>query len=188
MLSLLKEALEELPDLIGADGPEWNSLDINYHHPFVQRVWLPWREDYRINVHRIMPCSPEDALWHPHSWPSAMLVLDGEYEMGIGDEHTFGEESLWRRSPKIVAKVVLTTGSFYEMVKQSGWHYVAPRVPTYTVMLTGLPFEERLTEEDRKFLKLPKPEFRLTSLDDETVADIQTATYLLLQQWRLKNK
>jgi hypothetical protein len=111
-----------------------------------------------------------------------MLVLDGEYEMGIGQARGFCVR------PEKVATVVLTTGSFYEMNKQSGWHYVAPRVPTYTVMLTGEPFERRLTEKDRKVLNLPKPEFRLTNLTDDQIEDIQTMGYLLLQKWKLNRE
>ena len=190
MLDLLNEALEELPDLIGRDGPEWNSLNIDYHCPIVKRIWINWREDYRINVHMIMPCSPEEALWHPHSWPSAMLVLGGKYEMGIGQEII--KDKPWTsriRRPSPVAKILMVPGSTYEMEDQGGWHYVAPigPEPVFTVMLTGQPFERRLTEPERKLLKLPKPEFRLTSLSDREIEDIQTIGYLLLQKWQLSS-
>ena len=50
-------------------------------------MWMaptsPWR-DCRIYLHRIYPCAPGEALFHPHLWPSAMRILSGEYEMAVG--------------------------------------------------------------------------------------------------------
>ena len=82
MLELLDIALAELPSLLAS--PEgWTGMRIDYHPPFVDRAWRPWR-DGRLSIHRIHPCAPEEALFHPHPWPSIVKVLAGRYEMGVG--------------------------------------------------------------------------------------------------------
>ena len=61
----------------------WKTLDVNYEPPQVHRMWVQ-HGDYRVNLHRIFPCKMP--IYHPHPWPSVILVLDGEYEMGVGTE------------------------------------------------------------------------------------------------------
>lgn len=132
MLNVLYEVEAELPQLL-VDEAGWNSLYIDYHPPIVERLWRPWRE-YRISLHRIYPCEPEEALFHPHPWPSAMRVLAGEYEMAVG--YGPGETA------PPVAALMIATGDFrYEMTEPDAWHYVRPvGEPTYSVMVTGIPW------------------------------------------------
>lgn len=54
MLKMLAEAEELLPKLL-QDDAIWQSLYVDYHPPFVERLWTPWGS-YRINLHRIHPC------------------------------------------------------------------------------------------------------------------------------------
>lgn len=132
MLEILARVEAELPRLLVETT--WNSLDITYHPPHVERLWIPWR-DYRVSLHRIHPCEPSDALFHPHPWPSAMRILDGTYEMAIG--HGAGEAA-----PPIAARIVASGEFRYEMTDRDAWHYVRPiGGPAMTIMVTGKPWE-----------------------------------------------
>ena len=113
----------------------WNSLNIDYHPPKVERLWSQFGS-MRLMIHRIHPTKePVEALFHPHPWPSAVHILSGHYEMGIG--YGLGPEP-----PPVAAKTLLTTGSSYEMTEKNGWHYVAPIVkPSISVMLIDSPWE-----------------------------------------------
>lgn len=150
MLSELKEALKELPELL-KDDEGWSSLDITYHAPRVKRLYRQWG-DYRINLHEISPCGPGEALFHRHPWSSAMIVLVGVYEMGVG--YGPGLEK-----PPIAAKIIMKENSCYEQTEFDSWHYVRPLTTVYTVMLTGKPWEtiggpkynlEPLTSEEKE--------------------------------------
>jgi hypothetical protein len=135
MLTTLAAVELELPTLLKEiDG--WQSLDIDYHPPFVERVWRQWGE-FRIALHRIHPCSSAEALFHPHPWPSAMRILSGTYEMAVG--YGAGDTP-----PPIAARFVASGADMdvrYEMTDPDAWHYVRPiGEPTYSVMLTGRPW------------------------------------------------
>ena len=76
-LSLLREIEAKLPELLNPLSDEhWQSLDVDYHPPRVERVFLPYG-DLRICLHRIHPANSAEILFHPHPWPSAMKVLQG---------------------------------------------------------------------------------------------------------------
>jgi len=134
MLEILERAERELPALL-ADDARWQSLDIDYHEPYVERLWTGWGGDYRISLHRIHPCEPSGALFHPHPWPSAMRILDGTYEMAIG----YGTGDI---APPIASRLIVTGGDFrYEMTDPDAWHYVRPiGAPAMTIMVTGRPW------------------------------------------------
>jgi hypothetical protein len=132
MFDVLYAVEKELPILL-QDEAAWNSLYIDYHPPTVERLWRPWHE-YRIQLHRIYPCAREEALFHPHPWPSAMRVLAGEYEMAVG----YGQDE----SPPPIAALLIASGDFrYEMKDPGAWHYVRPlNAPTLSLMVTGKPW------------------------------------------------
>lgn len=132
MLELLREVKKELPDLMINEN-SWQSLYIDYHPPVVSRLWMPWR-DYRLYLHKIHPCYREDALFHPHPWPSAMEIIYGTYDYAVG----FGQGE---KTPPIAQLGVAVAGSSYEMTHPDAWHYVAPVIrPAYTIMVTGKPW------------------------------------------------
>lgn len=129
MFEVLARAEQALPDLLGSlQG--WNSLDVNYEPPRVERLWRTF-EDRRLYLHRIHPC--EQALYHPHPWPSIIKIVAGGYTMGVG----FGEGD---KETPLAATLKLVPGAVYEMTHIDGWHYVLPRVPNLSVMLTGAPW------------------------------------------------
>lgn len=138
MLNLLEQAIAELPALLDQDG--WIGMRIDYHAPFVDRVWRRWR-DCRISIHRIHPCEPGTALMHPHPWPSAMRILAGAYEMVLG----YGPGVV---SPPIAARFVVRAGSSYAMTDRDAWHDVRPvGGPAITVMLSGVPWQRDMPIE-----------------------------------------
>lgn len=149
MLDVLSAVEKELPELL-RHRADWRSLYIDYHPPVVKRLWRQWN-DYRIYLHRIYPCTREEALFHPHPWPSAMKLLSGSYEMAIG----FGKGN---DAPPIAALLIVTAGSSYEMTHPDAWHYVRPITePVMTLMVAGVTWER----------SSPKSDKPLTELDDE---------------------
>jgi hypothetical protein len=133
MLDILHRVENQLPEMLQEEAG-WSSLFVDYHPPVVERLWRQWF-DFRIYLHRIHPCEPGGALFHPHPWPSAMRVLDGAYEMAIG--YGAGETE-----PPIAARIILPAGSEYEMTDPNGWHYVRPiDSPTMSLMIAGKPWD-----------------------------------------------
>ncbi len=126
------------------DTAGWNTLDVDYEPPRVERLWREF-EDGRLYLHRIHPC--EKALYHPHPWPSAVKIITGSYEMGIGYHVWGGRPATWMRvptsneivgAPPYASLQVLTAGCTYEMIRPGGWHYVRPLGGTsYSIMVTG---------------------------------------------------
>lgn len=135
---MLKELEEQMSGLRAslAKPAEWQSLDIDYESPRVERVWQQ-RGDFRLCLHRIHPC--ESALIHPHPWPSAVTILRGKYKMNVARGASIVDP--WIH--KVSAMLVLGRGSSYEMIDDMGWHSVWPiDSPVLSVMVTGKPFEK----------------------------------------------
>jgi hypothetical protein len=132
MLDILAAVEHVLPQLL-QDESSWRSLYVDYHPPVVERLWILWRE-YRVSLHRIHPCEREQALFHPHPWPSAMRVLEGDYEMAVG----FGAGV---ETPPVAALMIAQGDFRYEMTHPDSWHYVRPLGrPSLSVMVTGKPW------------------------------------------------
>ena len=160
MLDKLHEAEDALPDLLREGVDAWRSLDIDYEPPRVERLWRPWGpvvstgamsipSRFRINLHRIGPC--ESALFHPHPWPSAVRIITGRYEMGVGTRSVNQHYN-----PPEICRMVLGPGDQYEMVDPAGWHYVKPLdEPSLSVMITARPFTEQIFDH-RQFGKREK--------------------------------
>ena len=152
LLKELESALVKLPVLL--QRPDiWQTSFINYEKPFVERVWCEYA-NFRLNLHCIHPCSPEESFFHPHPWPSAMKVFKGTYQMDIG----YGDGN---DPPPVAATTLLSPGSCYQMVNIDSWHSVCPiDNPVISVMITGKPWnrgmpkynkgEKILLSEERK--------------------------------------
>lgn len=133
MLETLYRAEKELPRLL-EDISAWNSLLIDYEQPVVERLWLPWEGEYRLSLHYIHPCPSGRALLHAHAWPSAMRIHENRYEMKIG--YAVGDHP-----PLVTDRLILETGSVYEMTNPDLWHAVNPLDgPVMTFMVTGKPW------------------------------------------------
>jgi hypothetical protein len=143
MLTRLRALLPTIrEDLRRTDG--WHCREITYEHPHVLRLWRQYGDD-RIFLHRLSPVlAGSEAMWHPHPWPSATLIVDGRYTMGIA-------ENVYRWCCSTVtpdditgdqlAEIEVGPRSAYTMANPETWHVVRPLVPTYSIMLTGQPYE-----------------------------------------------
>ena len=148
MLEILKRIENALlPMLENADA--WTSVYVNYHRPFIERLWLPMKVDethVRVNLHCVHPCTEADALFHPHPWPTAMRVIRGQYEMGMGvqlplpEAPTDGENT----PPPVSTRIVGQRGMAYEMTDPNIWHYIRPSGTgnVLTLMVSGEPWPE----------------------------------------------
>jgi hypothetical protein len=152
MLDILAAVEEALPDLL-ADEASWKSLYIDYHPPTVERLWRHWGE-YRVSLHRIHPCPPGAALFHPHPWPSAMRILDGEYEMAVGYGKGMQEPP--------VAALMIARGDFrYTMTDPDAWHYVRPiDRPSMSLMVTGKPWDREAHPVHKELIALGEEQKR----------------------------
>lgn len=140
-----------LPSLL-ADPDIWQSKYINYHPPYVERLWMEMGE-YRINLHRIHSCGEGEALFHPHPWASAMRVLEGRYEMDVGYSESDDK-------PPVATTITFENGgSVYEMIDPNGWHSVRPLDDVcYSLMVTGKPNDRRAPGSGKSFRELRKDE------------------------------
>ena len=146
MLEVLHSVEHLLPVLLRKE--EWQSLLIDYHPPTVERLWRDWN-GYRIYLHCIHPCLPEEALFHPHPWPSAVRVVSGSYEMGVGSGE--GEAP-----PPVVTRLILHEVDEYEMTDPLGWHYVRPLGgSSMALMVTGKPWVRWSPTSDKPLSPLP---------------------------------
>lgn len=138
MLNYLYEVEKKLSTWLKEPIESWNSLFVDYHDPYVERVWRQ-DGDNRVYLHRIHRCLPGKApLFHPHPWPSAMKILKNDYVMEVG----YGSGIT---PPDLCMKLIMTDGSYYEMNHFDGWHSVAPiEEYSYSLMVTGKPWEREI--------------------------------------------
>lgn len=143
-LHRLHTAERLLPDLLD-DRSHWKGLDVLYHAPRVERVWMQFAGGpMRISLHVIHKAGHDECLYHPHPWPSAMRIVHGGYEMGIG--YGSGVEA-----PPEACRVILTAGSEYEMANPDGWHFVCPTSPiSLSLMVSGMPWNREMPVEPDK--------------------------------------
>lgn len=142
MIKLLQEfEAEELPKLLKSPVYTWENVQgllIDYHPPRVERLWFPWRTDYRVYLHRIHPVlPPHTPLYHNHPWPTAIKVVTGKCE------HVAGFEGVEETSQ------VLLPGAYYEMVTPHEYHAVNPMDgPSLSLMITGRPWASKASVGD----------------------------------------
>jgi hypothetical protein len=138
ILSKLAKLQAELAALLAK--PEiWKSLLIDYRNPIVERLYCDW-DDVRVSLHRIQPCTEEEAFFHPHPWPSAILIVDGGYEMRVG--YGAGIEA-----PANAMTLLLAPGSRYAMEDRDGWHAVRPlESPSYSIMINGKKWDRQMPD------------------------------------------
>jgi len=152
MLEILKEVENNLEELLLSNN--LHSMCIDYHKPFVKRIWFQYGK-YRVYLHKIEYSSDlsEDMLFHPHPWKSAMKILKGSYEMGIGHSETM-------KIPEVDCKLILCEGNYYEMTNTHGWHYVKPlNKDVITLMVTGDKLNRKMPlEVTNDFRKLNQEE------------------------------
>ncbi|MEK6829504.1 MAG: hypothetical protein AABY15_05205 [Nanoarchaeota archaeon] len=179
----------KLYDLL-CDASIWKSVDIDYHPPHVERLWCQLG-NYRLYLHFIHPCKREEALFHPHPWPSVIHVIEGQYEMGMG----FGEGL---KEPEIFSTIFTYGGMYYEMPHRDGWHYVRPLSVTSSVMLTGEPWGREMPKEDEVgqlaglhndrvvvMLEYFKAKFAYTVKNDDILAELRRGDWVMLDEKKM---
>lgn len=127
---LLSEKLQEL--IVQPNG--WSSLIINRRKPYTYRIFRQFG-DLRLCLHKFDICDEHEAFRHPHPWPGAFRVLDGEYKMGL-----WLSKDRFDNEPTKVAETILRTGSSYEITNPLTWHSVVPLHETYTIMINSTPW------------------------------------------------
>lgn len=122
-IDILKSLEQEIKGLL--NNPDiWKTLDVDYFPPRVERLWTIYK-GYRIFLHTIHP-TDKPCLFHKHKWPAAFKQISGSYEMGI----TYSEDEI--SSDKayempILAKFIISEGSYYEMTQTDCLHFVKPK-------------------------------------------------------------
>lgn len=165
MLSYLNNVWGRLPKLLELD---WNSLNIDYHPPLVERLWIddPDGRNCRIYLHRIHPCDRGASLRHVHPWPSAIRIVEGMQEVvsGVVTDPPAGKDRYG-----VGARFVLEPGSAYEMTKQAQWHSVRSiDSPALSLMVSGA-----VWPPDPSIDSQPQP-YGLKPLPSDVAAEIKT--------------
>ena len=126
---LLAEVESELPERI-AKG-DFRSMHVTYAKPYVERLFYS-RGEHRVFLHRIDSCTLEEALWHPHPWPSLIKVLDTEgglYRHSVGDRTSVF--ALQTGTASVLRPIT------YTMLEQKAFHSVSTDKSSWSVMITG---------------------------------------------------
>jgi hypothetical protein len=138
---------KKLPELLR--NASWQTLDIQYHPPRVERIWLKY-DALRICLHRIHTAPLSAVLFHQHPWPSAMKILYGAYEMNIGHGPS-------QSPPPFAATLLLAPNTTYEMITPEGWHSVRPITQiSYSLMISGPPWPGRDQKSPLQLESLPE--------------------------------
>jgi hypothetical protein len=142
MLNKLQESLEILPSIL-KDKNAWDSLLINRRKPFTYRVFTTLPNGLRLSLHKFDPCHTHEAFAHPHPWPGAFIILQGQYKMMVGYSRD-REDSNYKQ----VLNLVLNKHSSYEIIDPLTWHAVVPLETTYTVMVNAAPWDAEVAHKD----------------------------------------
>ena len=153
MIEVLKQIeREQILNILSQPLEKFKTLYVDYEHPYVERLQFNLEDGYRLFFHVIHECETEQALYHPHPWPSAMHILKGVYETGLSysenDEHYKNTETGELNSiiaKNEICKMVIKDNyyggpAYYQMLNPKGWHYVRPIRTCHTVMLTHTPW------------------------------------------------
>lgn len=139
--TILEEAICKIRTLLDAElrtGVKFfDSLVIDKAKPLTYRLTVKmnyYGQEYTINLHKFLPCSPDETFPHPHAYPIYTKILKGSYDCHFTYKDLASTESA----------VTLICGpkelSEYSMDKPDEWHKVVPKEETYTIMIRGKNF------------------------------------------------
>ena len=129
MINILEKFLAELPEHLSSSNG-WSTLNMNNHEPVIERVYkiVGDKGQYRLCLNKIYK-SDAELLFHNHSWPFAVKMFCGEYEMGVGISKD-------GKKPEVNAVMMVSPGVSYDMSNMDMWHYTKPISDyTYSVMV-----------------------------------------------------
>ena len=142
--------LERLPELMPgllADPSRWDSLDITYHPPRVERIFTDLGGGWRVYCHYIHPVLPgQESLFHPH-YRVAGIVVHGapgcSYRMTVGS-------AVGVSAPPVVMDMIVSGEFRYVMNHPDGWHAVMPiGGPVYSTDIFGPSMKRMVPPETR---------------------------------------
>lgn len=126
---------------------KWSSLDVNYHPPRVERLFVDIGDGYRLYLHYIHG-TDQECLFHKHNWPAALKQVYGSYEMGVAYSAMEIDSDKAHRLP-VLAKFIIAPGSYYEMTQTDTLHYVRPITPfSLSIMLTHDKYQEHVIRKE----------------------------------------
>jgi hypothetical protein len=159
MMPTLFKAEAKLAELL-KNREAWRTLFIDYHPPYVERLWMQFDTETRLYLHRIHPCEPgEKALFHPHAGPTAVRIVNGRYQMDVG----FSEED---DAPPVLMSSIYESGSCYEMSNPDAWHSVSPiGGSSLSIMVSGKPWNRWSPKSDKPLRELTPSEREVLVLD-----------------------
>lgn len=159
----LQRAEKDLPKLL-LNSEIWNTLDVDYFPPRVERLWCQYELNHRLFIHVIHPTDSE-CLFHKHRWPASFKMLSGSYEMGVSysTEEVSSQDAY--KLPEI-AKFIIAAGSYYEMTNTNTLHYVKPVDGiSISLMITGPLYPEAEIRKEVLDRELqPLTEYRKTTI------------------------
>lgn len=79
----LEQEITRLGDYL-QDQTRWQSLLIEKYPPVIHRLSFLLSPTRTLVLHRLFSCPGAHAHMHSHSWPFALKVIEGGYEMGVG--------------------------------------------------------------------------------------------------------
>ena len=148
----------KLTDLL-QQAEKWDSLLIDHFPPVIHRLSYKLSGTRTLVLHKMHNCEGSKALLHSHSWPLAVKIVEGGYEMGIGQSEPDQDRDC---APIKLTESLVKPGDVYEMLDSRQWHYTKCLPETkysYSIMLIGPRRRPRkalnnnpLSEEQRKSL------------------------------------
>ena len=168
------------------DKKIWQSLDINYHAPRVERLWAPLylnNKKIRVHLHVIHPTT-EKCLFHKHKWPAVIHQIRGTYKMGLTDSQEEIDSTNAHNLP-VLASFIVGQGSWYEMRQTDTLHFVKPtKLPSYSIMFT---VEDELFPE-ANLRRENTGEYHLEALTEEREDEIRNLFIGFLDTTKLYEK
>jgi len=144
MIAELKDEIKNLPQYL-SQPEKWTSLLIDKYPPVIHRLQYKISDTRSLLLHKLYNCEGEHALMHSHSWPLAVKVIEGGYEMGVGFSNDRSQV------PVPVFTSFVKPGDYYEMINSKCWHYTkcSDEVKySYSILLIGPRERERLAQNN----------------------------------------
>lgn len=137
---LIKDGISDLFD----DVNNWGSLLIDKYPPVIHRLYRKISDNRTVMLHRLFHSGDDPCLMHSHSWPFAIKIIDGGYEMGIG----FSKDR--NVTPPTISQMLIKEGDMYDMTSSDIWHYTKPltNYESHSIMLVGNRWRERKAQNN----------------------------------------
>lgn len=124
----------------------WNTLDVDYYPPRVERLWLIYG-GFRIHLH-VIHKTADECLYHKHKWPAAFKQLKGSYMMGVTYHEEEISSDIAHQLPDLMT-ILVTPGMCYEMTQTDTLHYVKPVSDvSYSIMITKDLYPEAINRKE----------------------------------------